>query len=209
MPNMWPVPTRDLFQHLQGRRLRGPCQCHGGVTVGSRWGHTVGWLARKVEDEDVLHIRCDELCEGDVLRVDEIGVPIRHVGEGDQAAVRVPARLALRAAVVAEVDGAHALEGVEREEPCDDFVGRRLGRQSEGDPVAQPARGRQLTRGRPANPRRGADVARRRGICVLVDAADPEHDHPPHARVHLQPSDHQQPPRQFGSHHRGDEGHRR
>ena len=44
-------------------------------------------------------------------------------------------------------------------------------------------RGRQLTRGRPANPRRGADVARRRGVCVLVDAADPEHDHPPHARV--------------------------
>ena len=28
-------------------------------------------------------------CEGDVLRVDEIGVPIRHVGEGDQAACAV------------------------------------------------------------------------------------------------------------------------
>ena len=48
-------------------------------------------------------------------------------------------------------------------------------------------RRRQLPRGRPANPRRGADVARRRGVCVLVDAADPEHDHPPHARV---PADH-------------------
>jgi hypothetical protein len=130
-----------------------------------------------------------------VLGVDEVGVPIRHIVEGDQAAcaagmgcgngdgaraqgsglraqgsglraqglglraqgsglraqgsglgalartVRVPARLALRAAVGAEVDGTHALEGVEREEPRDDGVGRRLGRQSEGDPVAQLAWG--------------------------------------------------------------------
>ena len=53
--------------------------------------------------------------------------------------VRVPARLALVAAVGAEVDGAHALERVEREETGDDGIRRCGGGQSEGDPVAQPA----------------------------------------------------------------------
>ena len=78
----------------------------------------VGRLARKVEDEDVLNVRGDELCarggggvratargacvrlapnlgsvegrcrtcEGDVLGVDEVGVPCHRVVEGDQAA---------------------------------------------------------------------------------------------------------------------------